>query len=133
MTTKDTNAPPGDVRCPRCDQPVATAEQWRTVPEGEGDGICWGQTTGSCSPVDWRARALRAETHRSNAVALVERLRDRARAHAKIRDDLISRGGSLHEAAAAHDCAVECIAVIGYVETLLEANGEPSKKDRHGS
>jgi hypothetical protein len=28
--------------CPACQRPTATAEQWATVPGGEGVGLCWG-------------------------------------------------------------------------------------------
>lgn len=52
------------MRCETCDFPLATEEDWKTIPPGEGEHLCWG----ACEPEDWRARALKAE-------AEVERLR----------------------------------------------------------
>jgi hypothetical protein len=42
--------------CPACQRPTATAEQWATVPGGEGVGLCWGGR--QCS--DGARDALRA-------------------------------------------------------------------------
>lgn len=46
-------------RCHRCDRPIATQKDWDTIPEGDGEHLCWDSTR--CEPVDWRARALVAE------------------------------------------------------------------------
>ena len=62
MTTND--------RCPVCDRPVATAEQWarverdESIPAAEGAAVCWGEGEPQCltARVDWRARALAAVT-----------------------------------------------------------------------
>jgi hypothetical protein len=48
-------------RCEICDRPVASDEEWDTIPEGEGDHLCWGGMQCSMESVDWRARALKAE------------------------------------------------------------------------
>lgn len=31
----------GRVRCPVCTRPEATEHDYATLPEGEGDGLCW--------------------------------------------------------------------------------------------
>ena len=51
-----------DVRCPTCDLPLPTAAQWETMRGGEGVGLCW--AAGACrgARIDWRGRALAAET-----------------------------------------------------------------------
>lgn len=53
-------------RCVVCDLPRATTEQWETMCGGEGADLCWATDGLRCSgkPVDWRARALAAETER---------------------------------------------------------------------
>lgn len=49
-------------RCPTCDRPRATEEQWCTVREGERADLCWGDGIDCrANAVDWRARAQRAE------------------------------------------------------------------------
>jgi hypothetical protein len=48
-------------RCEVCDRPVATDDQWRDVPEGERDDLCWGGIQCGEARVDWRARAMRAD------------------------------------------------------------------------
>lgn len=47
-------------RCPVCDRPIATEEEWATVPEGEGEDLCWGTGDSQCllQEQDWRARYL---------------------------------------------------------------------------
>lgn len=37
--------------CNRCFRPEATEEQWATIPEGEGDELCWGMGA-NCGMVD---------------------------------------------------------------------------------
>lgn len=51
-------------KCERCDKPVATEADWEATPGGEGEHLCWGFCSPSCVAVDWRARALAAETER---------------------------------------------------------------------
>jgi hypothetical protein len=57
-------------RCERCDKPVATDNDWVTTPEGDGEHLCRGSAV--CASVDWRARALAAETERDALRAIVE-------------------------------------------------------------
>jgi hypothetical protein len=56
-------------RCERCDKPVATDNDWVTTPEGDGEHLCWGSAV--CASVDWRARALAAETERDALCAAI--------------------------------------------------------------
>jgi hypothetical protein len=35
--------------CPDCARPVATQRDWDTIPEGQGDHLCWGQETQACA------------------------------------------------------------------------------------
>lgn len=46
-------------RCEICDRLPASNEEWDTIPEGEGEHLCWGDCERYA--VDWRARALKAE------------------------------------------------------------------------
>ncbi len=48
-------------RCPRCDRPVATQDDYDTIPEGGGEHLCWWDYGGQCEPIDWRARCIAAE------------------------------------------------------------------------
>ena len=74
MTTND--------RCPVCDRPQATAEQWarverdESIPAAEGASVCWGEGEPQCltARVDWRARSLAAETERDALRDLVAAL-----------------------------------------------------------
>jgi hypothetical protein len=59
-------------RCERCDKPIATDNDWEATPEGEGEGLCWGAA--SCCAVDWRARAMAAETERDTLRSERDRL-----------------------------------------------------------
>lgn len=59
-----------DGRCHACDRPLATQSDDDSIPEGQGEHLCWSDwNRGVCEnePVDWRARALQAESDR-NAV-----------------------------------------------------------------
>lgn len=47
-------------RCHTCDRPKATDEDWKKIPEGQGEHLCW-EVPCRDTPVDWRARALVAE------------------------------------------------------------------------
>jgi hypothetical protein len=58
MTPEQVTAP---TRCPTCDRPPATAEQWRDMEAEEGPDLCWGDPGCRYNAVDWRARALAAE------------------------------------------------------------------------
>lgn len=66
-------------RCPVCDRPQATAEQWarverdENIPAAEGAAVCWGEGEPQCTMarVDWRARALAAEAQRDEARRLL--------------------------------------------------------------
>lgn len=53
-------------RCPSCDAPLATMADIRPddTPRPEDDLLCWRAFHGECQrePVDWRARALAAES-----------------------------------------------------------------------
>jgi len=51
-------------RCPDCDLPLATQQDFDTTPGGAGEHLCWRKMTGdTCEhdPVDWRARCLKLE------------------------------------------------------------------------
>lgn len=53
-------------RCPVCDCPKATADDWMQYAGGEGVDLCWADAASPCAGprVDWRARALAAEAER---------------------------------------------------------------------
>lgn len=51
-------------RCPICDRPIATDEQWRaTMPPRSAarSDLCWDGYECRTHAVDWRARAMKAE------------------------------------------------------------------------
>jgi len=51
--------------CLSCDRPAATPDDYVTVPDAEAGRLCWRIFTGDVCRgpyVDWRARALAAET-----------------------------------------------------------------------
>lgn len=51
-------------RCPVCDRPKASQDDFDEVPEGAGEELCWGLWDFyqcEMKAVDWRARALAAE------------------------------------------------------------------------
>lgn len=87
------------MKCETCDCPLATEEDWKTIPPGEGEHLCWG----ACEPEDWRTRALTAEQECKEAKALVESLyqechlrtdeRDEARAEAKELREILKTAG----------------------------------------
>jgi hypothetical protein len=48
-------------RCPDCDKPLATNEEYATIPEGEGEHLCWRRWNSDVclnEPHDWRREAL---------------------------------------------------------------------------
>lgn len=54
------------IRCEHCDRPMADEvddEMMAELPGGERPDLCWADVScGECdSPIDWRARALKAE------------------------------------------------------------------------
>lgn len=52
-------------RCPGCDLPLATQADYDVIPEGQGDYLCWRAWHADIcvrTPVDWRTRALTAES-----------------------------------------------------------------------
>ncbi len=59
-------------RCHTCDRPLASTEDWEHVKACQdhacthGVGLCWGDY--ACEPVDWRARALKAEAELAAAI-----------------------------------------------------------------
>lgn len=66
-------------RCPVCDRPEATADDWMRCAGGEGEHLCWADAASPCAGprVDWRARAFAAEAERDKARADAKRLRER--------------------------------------------------------
>jgi hypothetical protein len=66
-------------RCHRCDRQLATQADYDTLGEGEGEHLCWSEWGSQCEPVDWRARAQRAEAERDEArghLAEISAIRD---------------------------------------------------------
>lgn len=53
-------------RCENCDKPTATQAEYDTIPEGDGQHLCWRSWNhhDRCEEptADWRARALAAES-----------------------------------------------------------------------
>lgn len=52
-------------RCPDCDLPLATPSDYDVIKQGEGQHLCWRTWNAHVcirERVDWRARALAAET-----------------------------------------------------------------------
>lgn len=60
-------------RCEVCDRPRATDEQWRDVPPGERDDLCWGREQCEAGAVDWRERATLTRLDLAAAIARAER------------------------------------------------------------
>lgn len=75
-------------RCPLCDRPLATPLDWHRVAAGDGS-LCWSPPcTGD--RVDWRARALAAETReRARCVAILRAIVDPITAQ---EEDALERG-----------------------------------------
>lgn len=79
--------------CENCDRPLATEQDAKDFPPGEGEHLCWG----ACEPEDWRARALKAEqqmrelaevaARNVNDAQHLQRERDEARRYAEERND----------------------------------------------
>lgn len=47
-------------KCPGCHKPIANEEEWRVIPPGEGDWLCW--ENGKClDPQDLEARLWKAQ------------------------------------------------------------------------
>lgn len=96
-------------RCPVCDRPEATADQWarverdENIPAAEGVAVCWGEGEPQCvtASVDWRARALAAEAERDEANAARDTLRERVAEEIGLRldghgdDDLAAEAGEV--------------------------------------
>lgn len=55
--------------CAVCGRQQATDEQWDTVPQGEGEELCWGGDQCELNAVDWRARYLNAKAEGEAAAA----------------------------------------------------------------
>ena len=62
-------------RCPTCDRPKASPQDWENVPEGEGEHLCWGGTQCTSARVDWRERALKAESTVDELLQWAEEMR----------------------------------------------------------
>lgn len=60
-------------RCEVCDRPRATDAQWRDVPPGERDDLCWGREQCEAGAVDWRERATLTRLDLAAAIARAER------------------------------------------------------------
>mgnify|MGYP006287343987 CR=1 FL=1 len=58
--------------CPVCDLPLATDEDYQTIPAGEGEWLCWAAYGAKCDPIDWRERALRVQAERDEWMKVAE-------------------------------------------------------------
>lgn len=92
-------------RCFTCDKPIATEQDFRDIPGGEGEHLCWSAYSKmGCEPEDWRDRALRAEAEaislRRSVRALLESQRE---ACAKVCDSMSV--GSRYTPNLANTCA----------------------------
>jgi hypothetical protein len=67
--------PKANKRCEICDRVPASDEEWDTIPEGEGDHLCWEGPQCSNNAVDWRTRARKAEVERDKAHRKIEKQR----------------------------------------------------------
>ena len=96
-------------RCPVCDRPEATAEQWarverdENIPAAEGAAGWWGEGEPQCltARVDWRARSLAAETERDALRGLVASLDAYAATDGRPRAERIEARKRVDEARAA--------------------------------
>lgn len=62
-------------RCVTCDKVVATPEDYKNIPEGEGEHLCWSEySKWGCEPEDWRSRALAAEREAAEMKAYAKEL-----------------------------------------------------------
>lgn len=95
------------MKCENCDRPLATKQDAKDIPPGEGEHLCWG----ACEPEDWRARALKAEqqvrelaevaARNINDAQHLRRERDEALAEASRLDDEAIYQRGLYESARA--------------------------------
>ena len=58
--------------CPSCDLPLATDEDFQTIPAGEGEWLCWSAYGTRCEPIDWRERALKVQAERDEWMKVAE-------------------------------------------------------------
>jgi hypothetical protein len=58
--------------CPSCDLPLATDEDFQTIPAGEGEWLCWSAYGTKCEPIDWRERALKVQAERDEWMKVAE-------------------------------------------------------------
>lgn len=65
------------IRCPDCDKILATPDDDERFPPGDGDHLCWRKWCADIcdnEPMDWRRRALDAETRLYKITGFVNQL-----------------------------------------------------------
>jgi hypothetical protein len=60
------------MNCTNCDLPLATDEDFQTIPAGEGEWLCWSAYGTKCEPIDWRERALKVQAERDEWMRVAE-------------------------------------------------------------